>query len=78
MNTMNMPSFTAENSIYETRGRYRMATAFNSQNVSANVQPAATNAHCRPFLRAAFAAVDRGDDLWAEFYISAWEGCLGN
>jgi hypothetical protein len=37
---MNMPGFTAENSIYETRGRYRMATAFDSQNASADVQPA--------------------------------------
>jgi hypothetical protein len=44
MKTMNMPSFTAENSIYKTTGRYCMATAFDYQNASANVQPALTHA----------------------------------
>ena len=40
MNTMNMPGFAAENSIYKTKGRYCMAAAFDAQNASANVQPA--------------------------------------
>ena len=44
MNTL--PGFTAEASLYQTGGLYCMATAFNSQNASANVQPAARPSIC--------------------------------
>jgi hypothetical protein len=75
VNEMEMPGFTAENSIYNTKGGYCMATAYDSRNGSANVQPARKSgfpAHCRPFLHAALAAQD---DLWAEFWWGALEGC---
>jgi hypothetical protein len=40
MNTINMPRFTAENSIYKTNEHHCMANAFDSQNTSTIVQPA--------------------------------------
>jgi hypothetical protein len=73
---MNMPGFTAENSINKTRGRYCMSTAFDSQSASANVQPAFPRQYCRVFLNNAFAAAESGNDPWAEFWISAFEGCI--
>ena len=78
MSTMNMPGFTAENSIYETKGCYRMAAAFDSQNASASVQPAFPRQYCRAFLHAAFDAADRGDAAWSEYFYGAFIGCLGD
>jgi hypothetical protein len=74
MKTMNMPSFTAENSIYKTRGRYCMATACDSQNASANVQPA-SRVDCRVFVHLAGAALERDDLDWFDFWLSAFDGC---
>ena len=76
MKTMNMPGFTAENSIHKTMGRYSVATAFDSQNTVPNVQPAAYPYHCRRFLVAWAWADAGGDDLWAEFWGGAYEACM--
>jgi len=40
MNTMNMPGFTAEDSLYKTNGRYQMASSIHGIELNANlVQP---------------------------------------
>ena len=74
MSTMNIPGFTAENSIYETKGRYRIAVAFDSQNASATVQPADTY-ECHMMLHKALSAIDAGDIEWAYFWRGAYLGC---
>lgn len=74
---MNMPSFTAEHSIYETRGRYCMATAFDSQNASANVQPARTRqtgGYCGALWDLLDDATDRRDQLGMAFFLGAVRG----
>ena len=73
MKIMNMPGFTAENSINKTRGRYCMGTAFDSPNASASVQPAMRD-YCDRFLQLATAADSRGG-VWDEFWWRAWLGC---
>ena len=41
MNTMNMPGFTAEQSLYKTSGRYQMTSSTHRVKLNANlVQPA--------------------------------------
>ena len=77
MKTMSMPSFTAENSIYKTRGRYCMATAFDSQNASANVQPARTRqtgGYCGVLWDLVDDATDRRDQLGMAFFLGAVRG----
>jgi hypothetical protein len=71
MNTM--PGFTAEASLYRTGGLYCMATAFNSQNASANVQPAIRpDRFCRQALHA-WSVADPGSG-WEEFWMGAYIG----
>jgi hypothetical protein len=72
---MNMPGFTAERSIFETGGRYCMATAFDSPNASASVQPAYTSLEdCLTIEGYVDNAIDRGDAGWAMFWLGAWKG----
>jgi hypothetical protein len=71
---VNIPSFTAENSIYKSKGRYCMAAAFGSQNTSANVQPAIRYRHCERFMHAFTNAIQNDDWLEATFWINAWDG----
>ena len=77
MNNMNMPGFTAENSIYENRGRYGMATAFDSQNASANVQPAVRRL-CEVLSELTWGAYNEGAYNRAEFWGNVMEsaGCF--
>ena len=72
MSTMNMPGFTAENSICQTTGRYCTATAFDSQNASADVQPASWM--CSRILHLSYSASLDGDDLKAAFWEGAYRG----
>jgi hypothetical protein len=74
---MNLPGFTAEDSIYKTSGRYGMTTTFDSQNASANVQPAIPQGYCTAFRYARLAAQERGDDGWYAFWDGAYWGCMG-
>jgi hypothetical protein len=62
-------SFTAENSIYKSAGRYCMVTAFDSQNAAANVQPAVRPdpEFCRRLTGIGFRAALNGNDGLAEF-----------
>jgi hypothetical protein len=72
---MNMPSFTAERSIYESRGRYSIATTFASQNASTSVQPALTHyGACLGILGGHFQAAYDRDAGWLAFWDAAWEG----
>lgn len=78
MNTiMNMPGFTAENSIYDTLGRFCMATAFDSQNTSANVQPALPKI-CHVLAELVWGAYNEGAYNRAEFWGNVMEraGCF--
>jgi hypothetical protein len=76
MNRINMPGFTAERAIYKTTAHCYMTAAFDCQIGSANVQPAAKR-YCRPLYHLGAEAQRHGDDLWAEFFFSAWEACVG-
>lgn len=72
---MNMPGFTAENSIYETRRPYCVATAVDSPNASTNVQPALTHkGACLGILAGHFAAAANHDWGLLAFWDGAWEG----
>ena len=73
MNIMNMPGFTAENSIYKTRGRYCMSTAFDSQNASANVQPALPRI-CGVLSELLWGAYNEGAYNMGEFWQNVMEG----
>jgi hypothetical protein len=73
MNTMNMPRFTAENSVYATRERYCTAV-FDSLDTSANVQPAMSIRECRSILRESMDAFGRGDRGMASFLVGFWRG----
>jgi hypothetical protein len=73
---MSLPGFTAEASL-QIKGLYCMATAYNPQNASANVQPAARPRYCKQFALASLDAYERGDDGWAAFWGGAWVGACG-
>src|SRR6516225_6303136 len=76
MSTINMPGFTAENSVYQTRTHHCMATAFDSKFASAKVQAARKRGnplYCRPFLNLFLDAYRGGDELWAAFW---WGGLM--
>ncbi len=77
MNTMNMPAFTAENSIYKSEGRYCMATAFDSQNASTNVQPALPRI-CDRLSELVWDAYNEGAYNRSEFWSNVMErvGCF--
>lgn len=77
MNSMNMPGFTAENSIYETSVRYCMATAFDSQNASANIQPAVRKL-CDVLAELTWGAFNEGAYNRGEFWGNVMEsaGCF--
>jgi len=75
MTRINVPGFTAEKSIYKTTAHYGMTVGFD-QVGTANVQPAA-RPYCRPLYNLGREAVLNGDDLLAEFFLSAWEACVG-
>jgi hypothetical protein len=72
MKTMKIPGFTAENSLYKTRARYDVATAFESQNDSANVEPALRRI-CDVLSELVWGAYNEGAYNRAEF----WEGVMG-
>jgi hypothetical protein len=74
---VNMPGFTAENSIYKTRRRYCMAAAFDSQNASANVQPALPRI-CNVLQKMSWNAYFRGDYELGEVlnYVMKGAGCF--
>jgi len=77
MKTMKMPGFTAESSIYKTNWRYCMATAFDSQNAFANVQPAHTRdagPRCAALWNLVDDARDRRDWLAMDFFLGAVRG----
>lgn len=67
-----MPGFTAENSIYKTKERYCMATAFDSQNASANVQPALSRI-CDVLSELVWAAYNEGAYNRGEFWLNVME-----
>jgi len=77
MNTMNMPGFTAENSIHKTREGYCMTTAFDAQNASANVQPALPRI-CDALAELVWGAYNEGAYNRGEFWSNVMEraGCF--
>ncbi len=77
MNTMNMPGFTADNSIHKTSERYYMATAFDSQNAPANVQPALPRI-CDVLAELVWGAYNEGAYNRGEFWLNVMErgGCF--
>ncbi|MEZ4620153.1 MAG: hypothetical protein R2867_32250 [Caldilineaceae bacterium] len=77
MNTMSLPGFTAENSIYVTQGHYSMTTAFDTQNASTNVQPALPQI-CDVLAERVWAAYNEGAYHRGEFWLKAMEraGCF--
>ena len=74
---MNIPGFSAENSIYETGRRYYLATAFDSQNTSANVQPALPKI-CDVLAELVWAGYNEGAYNRAEFWLNVMDrgGCF--
>lgn len=60
MNASNMPGFTAEKSLGNTSGRYRLGAALYLHSSSGSVQPAAMST-CQRLGQASWAAYDRGD-----------------
>ena len=78
MSTINMPGFTAENGVYQTRTHQCMAATFDSKFASVKVQPARRRGnplYCRPLLNAFLDANARGDDAMAAFWWSAFDTC---
>ena len=74
---MNMPGFTAENSLYVAKESYGMATAFDSPNTSASVQPAVRRL-CDVVAELVWGAYNEGAYNRAEFWGNVMEaaGCF--
>ena len=70
---MNMPGFTAENSIYKGTGRFGPATAFDPQDASGSVQPAARRL-CDVLAELVWAAYNEGAYHRGEFWGNVMEG----
>ena len=77
MSTMNMPGFTAENSIYEAKGHYLLTTTFDTQDVLANVQPALPRI-CDVVAELVWGAYNEGAYNRGEFWLNVMEraGCF--
>ena len=77
MNTTSMPGFTAENSIYWSRGRYCKVTVVQATNTSAIVQPAMPKI-CYALEDRLFEAYNAGYYSTAEFWQNIMEavGCF--
>ena len=77
MNTMNMPGFTADESIGIASGRYCMAAARDSQIASANVQPALPRV-CDWLSERVWSAHNEGAYNRGEFWLNVMEsaGCF--
>lgn len=73
---MNMPGFTAESSICRPRVHFSMATAFDSQNASASIQPAARL--CEVLAELVWGAYNEGAYNRAEFWgnVMGRAGCF--
>jgi hypothetical protein len=74
---MNMPGFTAENSLYVASERYGMATAFDGPNTTASVQPAARRL-CDVLAELVWGAYNEGAYNRAEFWENVMDhaGCF--
>jgi len=74
---MNMPVFTAYNAIHKTSELYYMATAFDSQNAPANVQPALPRI-CDVLAELVWGAYNEGAYNRGEFWLNVMErgGCF--
>ena len=77
MNIIHMPGFTADSSINKARGRYCLATAFDSQSASANVQPALARI-CDVLAELVWGAYNEGAYNRAEFWSRVMDraGCF--
>lgn len=74
---MNMPTFTAESSVYSTTTRYCMATAFGSHSSSTKIEPALPRI-CFALSELVWAAYNEGAYNRAEFWQNVMEraGCF--
>lgn len=70
---MNMPGFTAENSLYVASERYSVAIAFDGPNASAGVQPAVPRL-CHVLAELVWGAYNEGAYNRAEFWGNVMEG----
>ena len=73
MNPTNMPGFTAENAIFQTRARYRMAGALGPQDYRAQIQPALRST-CEVLSGLLWTAYLEGSYTAAQFFYDAMEG----
>ena len=74
---MNMPGFTAENSLYVASEAYGMTTAFDGQDISASVQPALPRL-CHVLSELVWGAYNEGAYNRAEFWGNVMDsaGCF--
>ena len=74
---MNIPGFTAENSMCDARKRYCLTTSFHFQNGSARVEPAAARL-CDVLAELVWGAYNEGAYNRAEFWEKVMDraGCF--
>jgi hypothetical protein len=77
MNTISIPGFSAQDSIYKTKKRYCMTNSFDSQFPFANIQPALPLI-CGVLSELVWSAYNEGAYNRGEFWLNVMEraGCF--